>query len=759
MSHHHHDHEAGHCCGHHEHAHKEPRGSSVLNADVRVSGETTLTVAGMDCAEEVALLERVLRPVPGVQEMRVNLIAGQITVAHDDSIDAGKLIEAIAPTGLKASLPNEAHEHGDAMDIVKRRRLLSVAIAGVLTGCGLVLQWSGFSGWPEHAIFAMAIVAGGWFIVPKALFALRQLAPDMNLLMLVAVVGAIFIGQWSEGAVVTLLFGLSELLEAFSLQRARRAIGALLKLTPETALVKRGETFVEAPATQVRVDEIITVKSGARIPLDSLITSGASSVNQAPITGESMPVEKKAGDILFAGTINGEGYLEAKVTKAAGDSMLARIIKLVGEAQAQKAPSQRFVDTFARYYTPAVMVAALLVWLLPPLIAGGVWSVWFYRALVLLVIACPCALVISTPVSIVSGLTAMARRGVLIKGGAHLESLGKLRALALDKTGTLTTGQPKVLRVVTLNGKTESEILRIAAAIDTHSGHPLARAVLSAAEEQQVAIARSTSYFERTGRGAEAHLDGHEYFVGNHRFNHELGTCSPEIEKMLGEIERQGQSVVIVGHKPHANCTGEVLGILAIGDPIRPQAKEALRALHRVGIEKVVMLSGDNQNTANTIAKQTGIDEAHGDLLPDDKIKHVRELTAQYHHVGMIGDGVNDAPAMAAATVGIAMGKAGTDTAIETADMTLMQDDLGKVAEAIHLGKRTLRIIQFNIAFALGLKALFLVLALSGHASLWMAIMADTGATLLVILNALRLLRGAEQKKEVELSSPTPAIS
>lgn len=759
MSHHHHDHEAGHCCGHHEHAHKEPRGSSVLNADVRVSGETTLTVAGMDCAEEVALLERVLRPVPGVQEMRVNLIAGQITVAHDDSIDAGKLIEAIAPTGLKASLPNEAHEHGDAMDIVKRRRLLSVAIAGVLTGCGLVLQWSGFSGWPEHAIFAMAIVAGGWFIVPKALFALRQLAPDMNLLMLVAVVGAIFIGQWSEGAVVTLLFGLSELLEAFSLQRARRAIGALLKLTPETALVKRGETFVEAPATQVRVDEIITVKSGARIPLDSLITSGASSVNQAPITGESMPVEKKAGDILFAGTINGEGYLEAKVTKAAGDSMLARIIKLVGEAQAQKAPSQRFVDTFARYYTPAVMVAALLVWLLPPLIAGGVWSVWFYRALVLLVIACPCALVISTPVSIVSGLTAMARRGVLIKGGAHLESLGKLRALALDKTGTLTTGQPKVLRVVTLNGKTESEILRIAAAIDTHSGHPLARAVLSAAEEQQVAIARSTSYFERTGRGAEAHLDGHEYFVGNHRFNHELGTCSPEIEKMLGEIERQGQSVVIVGHKPHANCTGEVLGILAIGDPIRPQAKEALRALHRVGIEKVVMLSGDNQNTANTIAKQTGIDEAHGDLLPDDKIKHVRELTAQYHHVGMIGDGVNDAPAMAAATVGIAMGKAGADTAIETADMTLMQDDLGKVAEAIHLGKRTLRIIQFNIAFALGLKALFLVLALSGHASLWMAIMADTGATLLVILNALRLLRGAEQKKEVELSSPTPAIS
>jgi Cd2+/Zn2+-exporting ATPase len=501
------------------------------------------------------------------------------------------------------------------------------------------------------------------------------------------------------------------------------------------------------------------VKSGARIPLDSVVTSGKSSVNQAPITGESMPVDKKAGDILYAGTINGEGSLEAKVSKAAGDSMLARIIKLVGESQAQKAPSQRFVDAFARYYTPAVMVAALLVWLVPPLLAGGDWGVWFYRALVLLVIACPCALVISTPVSIVSGLTAMARRGVLIKGGAHLEALGKLRALALDKTGTLTTGQPKVLRVITMNGKTEGEILRIAAAIDTHSGHPLARAVLSAAEEQQVAIARGTSYLARTGRGAEAHLDGHEYFVGNHRFNHELGTCSPEIEKMLGEIEKQGQSVVIVGHKPHANCAGEVLGILAIGDPIRPHAKEALQALHAAGIEKVVMLSGDNQNAANAIAAQTGIDEARGDLLPDDKIQCVRELTARFQHVGMIGDGVNDAPAMAAATVGIAMGLAGTDTAIETADMTLMQDDLGKVAEAIHLGRRTLHIIQFNIAFALGLKLLFLALALAGYASLWLAILADTGATLLVILNALRLLRGEDPKKEVGFSNPTPAIS
>lgn len=754
-------HHHGPCCGghdhthdhHQDHAHDDAPDPKVLNVHVRVSGETTLTIAGMDCAEEVGLLERVLRPLPGIQQMRVNLIAGQITVAHDETVNAEKLIAAIAPTGLKASESSAAQDNASALDQVKRRRVYSVALAGALTGLGLVLEWSHVTGWPLRALFGTAIVAGGWFITPKALFAVRRFAPDMNLLMLIAVAGAIFIGQWSEGAVVTFLFGLSELLEAFSLQRARRAIGALLNLTPETALVRREGKFVEVPAAEVRVEEIITVKSGGRVPLDSIVTAGQSSVNQAPITGESLPVEKKAGDALFAGTINGEGALEAQVTKVAGDSMLARIIRLVGEAQAQKAPSQRFVDAFARYYTPAVIVAALLVWLLPPLLAGGAWSVWFYRALVLLVIACPCALVISTPVSIVSGLTAMARRGVLIKGGAHLEALGKLRALALDKTGTITAGQPRVLRVHALNGKTEPEILRIAAAIDTHSGHPLARAVLSAAEEQQIALVRGTRYLARTGRGAEAHLEGHEYFVGNHRFNHELGTCSPEIERLLAEIESQGQSVVIVGHKPHAGCAGEVLGILAIGDPIRPQARDALRALHHAGIKKVVMLSGDNQNTANAVATEAGIDEAHGDLLPDDKITFVRELTARYQHVGMIGDGVNDAPAMAAATVGIAMGKAGTDTAIETADMTLMQDDLGKVAEAIHLGRRTLRIIQFNIAFALGLKAVFLMLALMGYASLWLAILADTGATLLVVLNALRLLRGAKMPS----SSPPTA--
>jgi Cd2+/Zn2+-exporting ATPase len=396
---------------------------------------------------------------------------------------------------------------------------------------------------------------------------------------------------------------------------------------------------------------------------------------------------------------------------------------------------------FARYYTPAVTIGALLVFLIPPLLLGGEWSAWLYRSCVLLIIACPCALVISTPVSIVAGLTALAKRGVLVKGGAHLESIAKLKALAVDKTGTITEGKPQVQSVESLDQKSEQDILRVAAAIDDHSSHPLAKAVVEHAKKQGVSFPRAENYQARSGRGAEGIIDGHAYFVGNHRFTHELGVCSEDIERRLAVIESKGQSVIVVGHRPHDDCKGEVLGILAVGDTVRLNAAEAIRALHAAGIQSVVMLSGDNQRTADAIAKQVGIDEARGDLLPDDKVAAVKSLRDKFGSVGMVGDGVNDAPAMATATVGIAMGGVGTDAAIETADVTLMKDDLGKIAETIRLGQRTLGIIHFNIGFALSLKALFLVLTLLGHASLWMAIMADTGATLLVVANALRLLR------------------
>jgi Zn2+/Cd2+-exporting ATPase len=735
---HQHEHSEGAADGH---DHNKPaKERAVLNESAAGNVQTTLRVAGMDCADEVEALEQVFRPISGIREVRVNLMGGKVTLLHDESVTEKQLISAVATTGMKASAEG-ANTDAD-LEGAKRLRQISVAVSGALTGLGLLLDWTkAVPVWAIDIAFAGAIIAGGWFVVPKAWRALLRRSLDMNVLMTVAVAGALAIHQWSEGAAVTFLFALSELLEAFSLARARKAVQALMQLTPETALLKDGNEFREVPVAEVPVGSIIAVKSGSRIPLDGEVVSGESAVNQAPITGESMPVEKRPGDGVFAGTINGEGSLEIRTTKGHADTTIAKIIQLVEEAQSQKAPSQRFVDVFARYYTPSVMIAAILVMLVPPLVGGGDWLTWFYRGLVLLVIACPCALVISTPVSVVSGLTAMARRGVLIKGGAVLEAVGKLRALAVDKTGTITEGKPKVTKVYPLNSKTEAEILRIAAAIDTHSEHPLAQAVVACAKDKNVQFTRCENYQAKSGRGAEGTVDGHPYFVGNHRFTHELGVCTPEIERQLTEIESDAQSVVVVGHKPHQGCAGEVLGILAVGDAMRENAPAAIKALHATGITKVVMLSGDNQRTADAIARKAGIDEAHGDLLPDQKIEKVKALLAELHQVGMIGDGVNDAPAMAAASVGIAMGGAGTDTAIETADMALMQDDLSKVAEAIALGRRTVRIIQFNIAFSLALKAIFLVLALLGHASLWLAILADTGATLLVIANALRLLR------------------
>lgn len=632
-----------------------------------------------------------------------------------------------------------SHNHDEGGN---RWETISLAVSGVLVGAALLVHWKELL--PQSMVAGLAIaamLAGGWFLLPKAWKAIRQFRPDINLLVVIAAIGASVIGEWVEASAVVFLFGVAEWLEGWADRRARRATEALLQLAPKIAVVKRDGVFIEVPVDQVAVEETVATKSGMGIPLDGVVISGESAVNQAPITGESVPVDKKPGDTVFAGTINGEGSLEIRVTKAAGDTTLARIIRLVAEAQEQKAPTQRFVDVFARYYTPAVTVVALLIFLTPPLFMGGDWNVWLYRACVLLIIACPCALVISTPVSIVAGLTALARRGVLVKGGAHLETVGGLKALAVDKTGTITEGKPKVQGVELVNAQSASDVLRIAAAIDDHSAHPLAKAVVAYAKEQNVAFNRAENYQNRSGRGAEGNLDGHSYFVGNHRFAHELGVCNEDIERRLAIIEGQGQSVVVVGHRPHDGCKGEVIGIIAIGDGLRPNAKAAIAELHAAGIVQIVMLSGDNQRAADFIARQVGIDEARGDLLPDDKVAAVKALREKHGVVAMVGDGVNDAPAMATANIGIAMGAAGTDAAIETADIALMQDDLVKIAETVRLGRRTMGIIRFNITFALGLKAVFLVLTLLGHASLWLAIMADTGATLLVVVNALRLLR------------------
>lgn len=627
-------------------------------------------------------------------------------------------------------------EHGHDNTALPRNWL--VIISGAALGIGMLLP----NPVAKTACFALSSIAGGLLVLPAAWSALRKGRLDMNALMTVAVVGAWLIDEGNEAAAVVFLFALSELLESWSVGRARRAIAALLKLAPETALVRDNDgEYEEVPVADVAVGTEISVRSGARVPLDGKVKDGHSSVNQAPITGESVPVEKQPGDAVFAGTINGEGALVVEVTKAASDSTLARIIKLVEEAEDQKAPTQRFVDRFARIYTPVVFVVAILVALLPPLLLGAEWSAWVYRSLVLLVIACPCALVIATPVSIVSGLTALARRGVLIKGGAHLETVGRLKALAVDKTGTITQGKPRVIDVIPLAGLDDKEVLRRAAAVDQSSTHPLAEAVVDAARKQGISPPEAGKFRSLTGRGASGEIDGHPHFVGNHKLAHELGVCTPEVEARLVDIEKAGLSLAILGHTPHTTCEGEVLGILSIGDTIREEAPRALKMLHAVGIDRVIMLSGDNQRTVDAISKQVGIDEAFGDLLPEQKIEHLKRLMDEYGFVGMIGDGVNDAPALAQASLGIAMGAIGSDTAIETADMALMKDDLTRVADAIAVGRKTLAIIRFNIAFALAVKAVFLFLALWGMTNLWLAILADTGATVLVIVNALRLLR------------------
>ena len=721
------------CCDPHDH-----RGQPQKVSPLPVGGaEETFRLSGMNCSEEVAAIERALKPIGGVLGVHASLVASSVTIYHDGSVQSAKLIEAINRSGVRVQT-DETPSGGGRISLAS----CLVGTSGGFTGIGIALQWLGLKEtlWPDVA-FTIAIIAGGTLVFPKALRSLKTFSLDMNVLMTAAVVGAVAIGEHAEGAAVAFLFSLSELLESWSVGRARRAIQALMQLAPDTALVIRDGKIRQLPSKEVVVGETILVKSGQKVPLDGTVLTGSSTIDQAPITGESMPVEKNPGDAVYAGTINGEGSLAIQTTKAAGDSTLSRIIRMVEEAQQQKAPAQRFVDVFARYYTPAVMALALLIGLAPPLLFGAEWMDWIYRALVLLVIACPCALVISTPVSIVSGLTAMARRGVLIKGGAYLEALGSLRALAMDKTGTITEGKPRVLDVLPFEGAITEDVLRIAAAIDSHSTHPFAQAVVRRAEELKITFDSAQNYKAKTGRGAEATIAGHAYFVGNHRLAHELGVCSEKLETKLAEIEAEAKSVVVVGHRPHADCKGKILGLLTVGDAIRPNAAEAVRLLYDAGIRKVVMLSGDNTRTAKAIARQAGIDEAQGDLLPEQKIEQVRKLAANFGSVGMIGDGVNDAPALAAANVGIAMGAAGTDTAIETADIALMRDDLLMISEAIRLGRRTLGVIRFNIAFAVGVKAVFLVLAVLGQTSLWLAVLADTGATILVILNALRLLR------------------
>ncbi|RMD64737.1 MAG: cadmium-translocating P-type ATPase, partial [Alphaproteobacteria bacterium] len=559
---------------------------------------------------------------------------------------------------------------------------------------------------------------------------------DMNLLMVIAVAGAIVIGEWFEAATVSFLFALSLLLESWSIARARHAIAQLLDLAPPIVRLKHdsGEE-TQVPASTVAVGSRFIVKPGERIPLDGRVVAGISAVNQAPITGESLPVPKEPGSDVFAGTINGEGALEIESTRAVGDTTLARIIRLIEEAQSRRARAEQWVERFARVYTPVVIVLAIAVFLLPPLAAGAPWDAWFYRALVLLVIACPCALVISTPVSIVSALTASARHGVLIKGGTYIERPADLKAIAFDKTGTLTRGQPSVARVVPLNGHSETELLERAAALEVRSAHPLAQAIVAQAERIGITPQAAEDVQVLPGKGVTGRYRGRDFWLGSHRYLLERAQETPDVAARAEDLERDGHTVVVVGNAIH------VCGLIAIADTLRPQARAAVQALRARGIARLVMLTGDNRATAEAIAAAAGIDEVHAELLPEDKVSVVEALVAKHGTVAMVGDGINDAPAMARASLGIAMGAMGSDAAIETADIALMSDDLTRLPWLIDHSRRTLVVIRQNIGFALGVKALFAILTFAGFATLWGAILADVGASLLVVANAMRLLR------------------
>jgi Cd2+/Zn2+-exporting ATPase len=652
-------------------------------------------IEGMSCAEEVATIERELAPLIGSEgELSFDVLNGTMTVrASRELATAEAIAAAVARTGMRAEPWREdAPFSRDGRTESRNRQTILTVASGVFAFGGLVAHvWlaGGISNtlgsegvgvthavpMPVRILYALGILSGAWRILPKAWLAARRLRPDMNLLMTVAVLGAVAIGEWFEAATVSFLFAVSLALEAWSVGRARRAVEALLTLSPTTARLRRADgTDEEVFPAQVPLGAVFVVKPGERVPLDGTVLAGRSGVNQAPITGESLPVTKELGDTVFAGTINGDGALEVQCTKPAGDTVLAHIVRMVGESQSRRAPSEQWVEGFARVYTPLVMVLAVLVLFIPPLLFGGTWVDWLYRALVLLVIGCPCALVISTPVSIV-------------------------------------------------------------AALELRSEHPLAKAIVAYAREKGVALAPAEDFQIFQGKGASARIGGREYWLGSHRYLEERGQETDAVHAQLEAMAASGRTVVVVGDDHH------VCGLIAIADRVRPRAAAAVQAMRDLGIKRIVMLTGDNRGTAETIARETGIDEVHAEILPADKVKAIETLVARYGAVAMLGDGVNDAPAMAQATLGIAMGAVGSDAAIEAADVALMSDDLSKVPWLIRHSRRAMAVIRENIALSLSVKAVFVALTFLGHASLWAAIAADMGASLLVIANGLRLLR------------------
>ena len=722
------------------------------------SAGRSFQVSGLDCAEEVAILNKVVGPkIGGAEHLAFDVINGRMTILDSArEVPDDEVAELVASTGMTAKPWNAENASEDQAAHLAGQRLFTALSGGfwaagfiwhlVETGLGgAVGIFSGHGDAPmplvEIGLFAAAILFGVWLVAPKAWSSARRLSPDMNLLMVVAVAGAIALGEFFEAATVAFFFSLSLYLESWSVGRARNAVSALLDLAPPTARIIHDDgSEADVPAANVAVGDRFVVRSGDRIPLDGEVTDGAGAVDQAPITGESALVPKELGDEVYAGTINGEGTLTVRATKAASDTVLAKIIRMVGDAHARRAPVEQWVAKFARIYTPIVMVLAVAIAVLPTVFMSGAWDYWFYNALVLLVIACPCALVISTPVSIVAALTASARAGVLIKGGAYVEAPGRTTALAMDKTGTITMGEPEVAAVHPLGGASVQELMTLAASLEARSSHPLARAILARAEADSIDVSAAEDTRTVPGRGLEGRAGGRSIWLGSDRFAEEKGFESAIPTDLRDRIESAGSTLVVVGDE------SGVTGILELRDRIRPDAKGVVARLHAQGVKTIIMLTGDNERTARAVAAEVGIDEIRAELLPEDKVTAIEKLVETHDMVAMIGDGVNDAPAMARAHYAIAMGAVGSDAAIETADIALMTDDIGKVPWLIGHSRRAMSIIRQNIGISLATKALFVGLTAFGMASMWGAIAADVGVSLLVVANALRLLNGREHE-------------